>query len=117
MTGPMNGTIPISVTTNTIRGSSIRRRPSFGPQKMVVDPVDGRDPEDDHKEDGQVPDDVPRRGMEEVVDVAERRRDHRRIFPSPYPAANARATNATRRKRAKRNTLIRSLERDIVSIS
>ena len=51
--------------------------------RVLVDPVDGRDPEDDHEEDREVPDHVPRRRVEEVVDAAEGGRGHRRILPSP----------------------------------
>jgi hypothetical protein len=55
--------------------------------------------------------------VEEVVHAAEGARDHRRILPRRYPAANASPTKRARRKKAKTKTLMRSPGRVIVSIS
>ena len=59
------------------------------PARILVDPVGSREPEDGDEEDGQVADDHPGAGVEEVVDSSEqvvvgcrRGEDHRSSIPT-----------------------------------
>src|SRR4026209_870809 len=63
------------------------------PPGVLVDPVDGREPEDDPEQDPDVPRDVDRARGDQVVGGG----DHgqRRSLPRIYPAANAAPTIAS----------------------
>src|SRR5262249_27581706 len=71
---------------------------------VLPDPVDRREPEDDHEQNTNRANHGPRLGVEEVVHAPEDTRDHSSILPSTHPAINASPTQKTSKTAAKRKT-------------